>query len=85
MLFFWWSICAPNLPSMDNAWWWTGIAIRIAQEDGFHREQRSHQFAHGKTAGLCRRIWWTFVMATQLTIKPRPEIAFFLSPKDDPP
>ncbi|POR32512.1 Fungal specific transcription factor domain-containing protein [Tolypocladium paradoxum] len=60
MLFFWWSAGAPNLLNMDNAWWWTGIAIRIAQECGLHREPQPHQLAQdGKTAGLRRRIWWT--------------------------
>lgn len=60
MLFFWWSIGATNLLNMDNAWWWTGVAIRIAHESGLHREPQPHQLIRtGETAGLRRRIWWT--------------------------
>ncbi|KAL1887544.1 hypothetical protein Sste5346_010156 [Sporothrix stenoceras] len=66
-LFFWWSTGAPNLANMDNAWWWTGIAIRVAQEAGLHREpqprphsQDNHPFdSLWDTPGLRRRIWWT--------------------------
>lgn len=60
MLFFWWSVGASNRVNMDNAWWWTGIAIRIAQESGLHRESPPHHLVQpGETTGLRRRIWWT--------------------------
>lgn len=65
MLFFWWSAGAPNLTNMDNAWWWTGIAIRIAQEAGLHREpQPNQQDQPWETVGLRRRIWWTLFVST---------------------
>lgn len=63
MLFFWWSVGPINLSNMDNAWWWTGIAIRIAQEGGLHREPQPHELAR---AGLRRRIWWTLFVCTLL-------------------
>lgn len=65
MLFYWWSADPPNVVSMDTAWWWTGTAIRLAQEIGLHREPNSGQiFAPGESAGLRRRIWWTLFVST---------------------
>ncbi|KAE8354347.1 fungal-specific transcription factor domain-containing protein [Aspergillus coremiiformis] len=59
-LFNWWSVGAPNRVNIDGAWWWTGIAIRMAQQMGLHREPSPHQvFPPGETVGLRRRIWWT--------------------------
>lgn len=64
MLFYWWSTGAPNQLNTDNAWWWTGIAIRVAQECGLHREQQPHQLNHPwETDGLRRRIWWTLFVS----------------------
>lgn len=73
MLLFWWSIGAPNLPNMDNAYWWTGIAIRMAQEMGLHREPQAHEIGSlGSTLGLRRRIWWTlFVSLLALPSPPK--------------
>lgn len=64
MLFFWWSTGAPNQLNMDNAWWWTGIAIRVAQECGLNREPQPRQLTQPwETAGLRRRIWWTLFVS----------------------
>lgn len=60
MLFWWWSTGCATMPNMDNAWWWTGIAIRIAEEMGLHREPPST--LPPPIAGLRRRIWWTLFM-----------------------
>lgn len=65
MLLFWWSTGAPNLPNMDNAYWWTGIAIRMAQEMGLHREPQSNEIDSVKEIlGLRRRIWWTLFVSS---------------------
>ncbi|PGG96028.1 hypothetical protein AJ79_09769 [Helicocarpus griseus UAMH5409] len=59
LLFYWWG-SAPNSPSLDTVWWWTGVAIRLAQQIGLHREPRSGQVMRpNETPGLRRRIWWT--------------------------
>ena len=59
MLFYWWSAGPPNIVSMDTNWWWTGVAIRLAQEIGLHREpQPGQSMGPGETPGLRRRIWW---------------------------
>ncbi|KAF2162685.1 hypothetical protein M409DRAFT_58097 [Zasmidium cellare ATCC 36951] len=55
MLFYWWSATPPNMASMDNSFWWTGLAIRMAQQIGLHREPS----ASDSNAALKRRIWWT--------------------------
>ncbi|CAI4215883.1 unnamed protein product [Parascedosporium putredinis] len=43
MLFYWWSTGPPNVVSMNTNWWWTGAAIRLAQEIGLHREPHTQQ------------------------------------------
>lgn len=64
MLFYWWSPGPPNVVSMDTTWWWTGIAIRLAQQIGLHREPSPGQsLAAGETPSLRRRIWWTLVVS----------------------
>lgn len=58
MLFSWYSAGPPNMVSMDNQFWWTGVAIRQAMEIGLHREPtKDHVFKLGETVGLRRRIW----------------------------
>ncbi|RFU26297.1 hypothetical protein B7463_g10050, partial [Scytalidium lignicola] len=53
MLFYWWSTCPPNIVSMNGSWWWTGIAIRQAQEVGYHRELKMDQHLRaGETIGI---------------------------------
>ncbi|KAJ5521061.1 hypothetical protein N7463_001514 [Penicillium fimorum] len=60
MLFYWWSTCPPHVVSMNGSWWWSGIAIRQAQELGFHREMIPGQSLWpGESVGLRRRIWWS--------------------------
>ncbi|EEH47435.2 uncharacterized protein PADG_03519 [Paracoccidioides brasiliensis Pb18] len=59
LLFYWWG-SAPNSPSLDTVWWWTGVAIRLAQQIGLHREPKPGQIMRpNETPGLRRRIWWT--------------------------
>lgn len=66
MLFFWWSTGAPNLLNTDNAWWWTGIAIRLAQECRLHRELPASELQQDDpTVGLRRRIWWTLFVGSR--------------------
>lgn len=60
MLFYWYSTVSPNILSMDGPWYWTGVAIRQAQEMGLH--QRTRRLQHRsliKYPTLGRRIWWT--------------------------
>lgn len=59
-LFYWWGHGPPDVVSIDTVWWWTGVAIRQAQQLGLHRELRPGQqmFPH-ESPGLRRRIWWT--------------------------
>ncbi|KAH0846873.1 hypothetical protein FOPE_11629 [Fonsecaea pedrosoi] len=60
MLMYWWSAGPPNIVSMDSQFWWTGIAVKLAQEIGLHRDPSKDQVLRpGETAGLRRRIWWT--------------------------
>ncbi|KAJ5605149.1 hypothetical protein N7510_010303 [Penicillium lagena] len=60
MLFYWWSTCSPSMLSTNGTWYWTGIAIRQAQEMGLHRLPRTHHcLSRGDTPALRRRIWWT--------------------------
>ena len=59
MFFYWWSAGPPNVASMDNSFWWTGVAIRLAQQIGMHREPSPRD----KDAGLKRRIWWTLYVS----------------------
>lgn len=46
----------PNVGSMDNAFWWIGMTIRLAQDIGLHREPPPG--TSKEAAGLRRRIWW---------------------------
>lgn len=66
MLFYWWSTCSPSMLSTNGTWYWTGIAIRQAQEMGLHRLPRTdHYLSHGDTLALRRRIWWTLFVCHQ--------------------
>lgn len=63
LLFYWWG-SAPNSPSLDTVWWWTGVAIRLAQQIGLHREPKPGQVMRpNETPGLRRRIWWTLFVS----------------------
>lgn len=67
ILFYWWSPIAPNTFTMDSVFWWTGVAIRQAQQLGLHREPKSgQQMRGGVTQGLRRRIWWTLFVSRKL-------------------
>lgn len=61
MLFYWWGSSPPDVVSIDTVWWWTGVAIRQAQQLGLHREPRPAEApsAGGESPSLRRRIWWT--------------------------
>lgn len=64
ILIYWWSASAPNVISLDSQYWWTSVAIRLAQEIGLHREPiGEHAFRPGETQGLRRRIWWTLFVS----------------------
>lgn len=66
MLFYWWSAGPTNIVSMDTTWWWTGIAVRLAQQVGLHREVSPGQaLIPGETPGVRRRIWWSLVVSAQ--------------------
>jgi len=68
MMFYWWSSEPPNVVNIDNTAWWTGIAIRVAQQIGMHREARSScSRLAGDCRGLRRRIWWTLVVGNLLS------------------
>ncbi|KAL2391328.1 hypothetical protein RJ035_000364 [Blastomyces gilchristii] len=67
LLFYWWG-SAPNSPSLDTVWWWTGVAIRLAQQIGIHREPKPGQVMRpNESPGLRRRIWWTLFARERLT------------------
>ncbi|KAJ3527215.1 hypothetical protein NM208_g10810 [Fusarium decemcellulare] len=65
LLFYWWSPISPLICSQDSIWWWTGMAIRMAQEIGLHREPDASIPPHER--GLRRRIWWTLFARERLT------------------
>lgn len=51
---------SPHTVHKDAAWWWTGLAIKYAQQLGLHREPKSAEDVGGTAMqGLRRRIWWT--------------------------
>ncbi|CAK7233729.1 hypothetical protein SBRCBS47491_008710 [Sporothrix bragantina] len=70
MLFYWWSGEPPNVVSLDNTCWWTGTAIRVAQQIGLHHDsgaQISGTALAGEWPGLRRRIWWALVARERIT------------------
>ncbi|KAI5290731.1 hypothetical protein KEM54_000629 [Ascosphaera aggregata] len=69
MMLYWWGAApAPGTVSFDTVWWWTGIAIRLAQQVGLHRElPPSAQTPRSCPPGLRRRIWWTLYARERLT------------------
>ena len=65
IIIHWWSACPPNVVSMESSYFWTSIAIRLAQEIGLHREiAATHVFRPGESRGLRRRIWWTLFVSS---------------------
>lgn len=69
MLFYWWGYAPPDIVSIDTVWWWTGVAIRQAQQLGLHREPRPGQVGLlGETPSLRRRIWWTLFVSGVLAL-----------------
>ncbi|OAL35203.1 hypothetical protein AYO20_05457 [Fonsecaea nubica] len=68
ILTYWWSAGPPSVVSMDSQYWWTSIAIRLAQEIGLHREATPGQSMRlGETITLRRCIWWTLFSRERLT------------------
>lgn len=69
ILLYWWSPRAPTVVHRDSTWWWTGIAIRQAQQLGLHRQPKPDQPAPGGASpGLLRRIWWTLFVSHCLPV-----------------
>lgn len=65
MLLQYWSSNFEGNSPLESRWWWTGVAIRLAQEAGIHRESRpTQQGVHASLAGLRRRIWWTLFVSS---------------------
>lgn len=59
-LFYWWVPRGPSTVHKDASWYWTGLAIKYAQQIGLHREPEDIQKVGGeKMQALRRRIWWT--------------------------
>ncbi|KAK5022308.1 hypothetical protein LTS07_010184 [Exophiala sideris] len=68
MLFYWWAPRGPSQVHKDASWWWTGVAIKYAQQMGLHREPSKVEDVGGAVAqGLRRRIWWTLFARERLT------------------
>lgn len=64
ILLYWWSPRAPTVVHRDSTWWWTGVAIRQAQQLGLHCEPKPGQsITGGASYGLRRRIWWTLFVS----------------------
>lgn len=64
MLFHYWDMTAMNTGNnTDTDWWWLGNAIRLAQEEGLHREGRPSDLSV-PFQSLKRRIWWTLFVST---------------------
>ncbi|KAK4501477.1 hypothetical protein PRZ48_007286 [Zasmidium cellare] len=60
MLFYWWVPRGPSVVHKDASWWWTSVAIKLAQQLGLHREPNDVQKIGGpRMQSLRRRIWWT--------------------------
>ena len=53
----WMSAGPPNLLSLDSQYFWTGLAIRLAQEVGLYRDPS--KLSRSRDHGLRRRIFWT--------------------------
>jgi hypothetical protein len=55
-----WSPNAPDVVTLDSAWHWTGMGIRLALQMGIHRES-----SHSKsTMPDCRRrLWWCLLVS----------------------
>ncbi|EKG18573.1 Transcription factor fungi [Macrophomina phaseolina MS6] len=90
MMLYWRGKPSPSVVSIDAVWWWTGVAIRLAQQIGLHRELKPGQALRpGETPGLRRRIWWT-LYGRPCIIDPNdcdiaePTTADFPSPVDAP-
>ncbi|KPI34410.1 Cutinase transcription factor 1 alpha [Cyphellophora attinorum] len=68
LLFYWWAPRSPNNVNRDAAYWWTGLAIKYAQQLGLHREPKTFEHVGGEASqGLRRRIWWTLFARERLT------------------
>lgn len=64
LLFYWYSADPPTVVSLDTTAWWTGTAIRLAQQIGLHCDSLpNHVPLSSESAGLRRRIWWTLVVS----------------------
>ena len=67
-LFYWWAPRGPSTVHKDAAWWWTGLAIKYAQQMGLHREPRSVEDVGGAQAqAIRRRVWWTLFVSRSIS------------------
>ncbi|KAL4985626.1 fungal-specific transcription factor domain-containing protein [Aspergillus falconensis] len=53
-LSFWWE--SPT--QQKDMWYWTGIAVNLAQSLGMHQE-KTYSSLDGRKSKLWRRLWWT--------------------------
>ncbi|KAJ5825437.1 hypothetical protein N7474_002575 [Penicillium riverlandense] len=68
MLLYWWSGGDPESAGIEALFWWNTVAIRLAQQLGFHREPaKDHDSLQFGDIGLRRRIWWTLYARERLT------------------
>lgn len=62
ILLHWCTSSQTETSSIDNSFWWSGVAIRLAQDAGLHREPK----AGHEQASVKRRIWWTIYARDRL-------------------
>lgn len=53
-----WSMTPPSVVTLDTPWHWNGVAIRLSQQMGLHRECT---YVGRPDSKITRRIWWTIV------------------------
>ena len=61
MLLHWCSSTPPGGPSLDSSFWWAGVAIRLAQDIGLHREPKQGD----ANSSINRCIWWTLYVSAR--------------------
>jgi hypothetical protein len=61
-----WTPLSPHIANLDHPWHWTGVAIRVAIQLGFHKES-THLMSRSSTQS--RDIWWyLFVSRIRLNL-----------------
>lgn len=64
VLLHWWNPSGPEHVSLDSSSFWLPISVGLAHQCGLHREPDPNL----PDARLRRRLWWTIVASTSLTI-----------------